>query len=142
MRKGGMIGLALLVAGCHRYVAIDPVDLPQVAAPSPPYASVPPEYELRRVRNTDGEVVEVQGQFDVVVRTMEADFEFTRPVTAWFSGSMLVVQGAWEPATEFELSEIREVDLKQSSPGRTIAVVVPVSVVGLGLLLLWSGGGN
>ena len=139
LRQAGVIGLVLLVAGCHRYVAIEPADLPRVAAPSPWYSPVATESGPRWVRNLDGELVEVDGGFDVVIRTTGGDFEFSRPVVAWFFGDMLVVRGAEKPATGFQLSTVRQVDLKQSSPGRTVALVVPLSVVGLVLLLVGTG---
>lgn len=124
--------LSASLAGCNRYVAVEPMELVRIAAmPEPPAHSV---------RTLEGELEKIDGEFDVVVRTIAGDYDFSGPVSAWFAPGVLVVSGANEPATGFPLAEIRQIDLKQFSGGRTaVAIVTPISAVVLVLVLLATG---
>lgn len=124
--------LGASLASCNRYIAVEPMELVRIAAmPEPPAHSV---------STLEGEIEKVDGEFDVVVRTITGDYEFSGPVSAWFGPGVLVVSGANEPATGFPLAEIRQVDLKQFSGGRTaVAIVAPISAVVLVLVLMTAG---
>lgn len=116
--------LALSLCGCNRYVTIHPLDLPRVTAPSAHW-----------VWNDRGEAVEIRGDFDAIVRTRWGKYEFSHPVRAEFVPGSLVVSGSAEDATTFPLSEVHDVQLKQFSAGRTIALVL--SVVGGATVLVF-----
>jgi hypothetical protein len=121
--------LCAALAACNRYVAVAATELPRLAAtPSP-----------RWVHTLDGELVEVSGEFDVIVRTARGDYAFARPVAAWFAPGALVVAGADRRTIAFPLHEVRQVEVKQFSAGRTIALIAPISAVALVLLLLGTG---
>jgi hypothetical protein len=131
--------LCVGVAACNRYVAIEPSELPRVAPPWPAGVPVP---KARYVINLEGEIVKINGEFDVIVRTATGDFEFSRPVAAWFGPGALVVAGGNEQPVAFALSEVRQVDMVQFSYGRTFAILVPITTLALGVVLLSAGVGH
>ena len=128
--------LALGCLACNRYVTVEPVELARIAAPPAQYR------ETGTVRDFDGELVEIDGEFDAIVDTTRGQFAFKRPVVAWLAPGTLMISGANQPAVGIPLAEVRAVDLKQFSPGRTVAVVVPISVVALVGVIFFSGAGH
>jgi hypothetical protein len=131
--------LCVSVAACNRYVAIEPTELPRVA---PPWPAGVPTPNARHVINLEGEIVKINGEFDVIVRTRSDDYEFSRPVAAWFAPGALVVAGGNQQPLAFALSEVRQVDIVQFSYGRTFAILVPITTVVLGVVLLSIGVGH
>jgi hypothetical protein len=128
-RWTGFVVLALSLCGCNRYVTIHAMDLPRVTAVGAPHW----------VWNDRGEAVEISGDFDAIVRTRWGKYEFSRPVRAEFVRGALVVSGSAEDATAFPLAEVHDVQLKQFSAGRTIALVLSV-VGGATVLVLFFAG--
>jgi hypothetical protein len=94
---------ACLVA-CNRYVTVEPVELTRIAAP-------PPLPKADTVRNLDGELVEIGGEFDAIIHTGRGEYTFKRPVVAWFAPGVLMIHGANTPPVGFTLDEIQKVEL-------------------------------
>jgi hypothetical protein len=136
------IALASVAAlGCYHRTAINPTELPEL---SDSYATpisadrTLTAVSVAHVEKPDGTVVEIRGEFDVVVR-LEAgsELEFTRPVRARLdpSETVLVISGSKEPEQRIGLDRIASVEVLQFNE---TAAWVAGSVVGAGIFVFVS----
>ena len=132
------------MSGCYSWERIKPSQLPKLNGaysrvtgttytPSGSIANV--EQTVAHVERPDGTLMEIKGNFDARVSVRSEEFLFEHPVNATTEDKVLVVTGGNRPATSFELSTVRRVEVSQFDLAATSVLSAMLGLVVGGALI-------
>jgi hypothetical protein len=111
--------LVLLLAGCYRHTAIKPTELPKLNSPSMGTVvggnanGSTIAVATRTVERPNGQLVEIRGEFDLLLTTSAGDMAFSKPVVSDISDGILTVRsgnhGAWSaPISSVDSAKVEQ----------------------------------
>lgn len=141
MKKTGFSLGALVVSvvlssmGCTKWVPIKTAELPRLNGATSQVIDQTANSRLVVVSTTnverpDGTLVEIEGKFDLRLRTNEGEIlEVDHPIAATLDGDQLTVRGSNLAPREFALSDIQSTEVTQISKGRSAGLAVVIIVL-------------